>query len=128
MNEALVAFQKLQEPHGLAVTCRGLARLALCRGQQRSARALVRDHLQIHLTHQDKRGVAEGLELLVAAWQSQGYTVECVRLLGAAAILRTAVGSPLPPIDQPGRQSCLSSLQTALGKESFDIVSEKDLC
>ncbi len=41
-------------------------------------------------------------------------------LLGAASTIRAAIGTPLPPVDQPSMRETLSTLRLSLGDEAFN--------
>ena len=55
-----------------------------------------------------------------AARHEQGRTERAVRLLGAAAALREAVGSPLTPVERDAHEREVAGLRATLGDARFD--------
>jgi hypothetical protein len=49
----------------------------------------------------------------------QGHAQDAVRLLGAVAMLRRAMGIPVRPADQPALQRALAAARTALGQAAY---------
>jgi hypothetical protein len=67
----------------------------------------------------DRLGVAGSLEGLAAAERAQGDPEQAVRMLGAAAALREAIGSPLPPGARPAYDEQVAALRASLGEAAY---------
>jgi tetratricopeptide (TPR) repeat protein len=84
-----------------------------------SALVLFFESLKIWCGLGDKRGIASGLEKLVALWQARGQFARAAQLSGAATAIRKSIGTPLPPSEQAEYERILSVVCDALGEDSF---------
>ena len=50
---------------------------------------------------------------------AQGQAEKAVRMFGAAALLRSSIGSVIDPVDQARYKKNLDSLRTKLGRQRF---------
>ena len=103
-----------------ALWCRG--RLAQAQQDDARAEALLAESLAIRRDLGDKRGIAECLEALATSALRRNDPDHAVRLLGAAAALRTTIQIPIPPCDLPAYEHLLTQLRTALGDAAFARV------
>lgn len=72
-----------------------------------------------------KRLTAFGLEAYAELAAATNQTDQGITLLGAAAVLRDTIGSPLPATDQAQVNSTLDRLRAGTGKESFAAAWER---
>ncbi len=112
LEESLRAFTEQDDRSGIALLLVDLGQVAYAQQEYGRAFAYQRDALQIAYTIGDRRRCAfalEGMALartrLSTAHESQAAAV---RLLAAAATLRTAIGAPLPANEQAAYTECLA--------------------
>jgi len=79
------------------------------------ARPLLREALMTYRDAGDRQGVARSLEVCARLAASADMSAGAMRLVGAAAALRTATGSPLTPSEQMAVERHLAATRTALG-------------
>src|SRR5258706_7175603 len=96
-----------------------LARLAHARGEDGRALDLGHKALTMFREMGDHQGLAETLEGLAAA---SSPTPEAARLFGAAQSLRTALGAPVPPVEQPAYDKDVAAVRQALDTETFEAA------
>jgi hypothetical protein len=83
------------------------------------ARSRFADSLVLRQEFGDRRGIVECVEGLAGIAQAMGELEQAAELFGAASAARSALGVPLPPVDQPAIDEKVSSLRSALGEASF---------
>ncbi len=116
--QSLPMFEELGDWNCVATTTTDLGLVAHQRGDLERAVALHKDALQRRHELEDKPGVAECLERL-AGVIGRRTGEPAARLLGAAEAIRTALGVPRSPVEQPGYERLLTTLQASLGETAF---------
>jgi hypothetical protein len=66
----------------------------------------------------DRLGIATGLEAMAAVSAPVAAT-RAARLLGAAAALRRAIGTPLAPMERPAHAMTVRAISGRLGAPAF---------
>jgi predicted ATPase/DNA-binding XRE family transcriptional regulator len=118
-EESSMLAQELGERRAIADARMTLAGLALAQEDTARATALYGESLRQFDALGQRGKLAQGLEGLAIALSMQGLEENATRLLGVAAALREAMGTPLHPTDRDKFERCLSALQAKLGKETF---------
>ena len=84
----------------IATTLANLASVALRQGNIAYSKTLSREGLALYRDLADPRRCAVGLEGVACSAGMAGQGERAARLLGAAATLRVALGTPLPPLER----------------------------
>ena len=116
-EESLAIRRQLGERREVAVSFTVLGRVAFARGRPAEARTLYAESLRVHAELGNDWGVAialEGLAELVAQDQPE----RALRLGGAAHAVRTSIGRPLPPVEQPFHRRWREAAAGGLGEEA----------
>jgi hypothetical protein len=95
------------------------SKIALAEGQRARSRGFLRQALTFSRKHVAKRTGAATLEGMAALEQAEGQGERAAQLLGAAAALREALGTPLRPIDMSEHETLRAALHEALGEDAF---------
>jgi predicted ATPase/DNA-binding CsgD family transcriptional regulator len=88
-------------------------------GETATATTWLRQSLRRRHQLGDRLGVAECLEGLATVAAGSDQPARAVRLLGAAAGLREAIGAPLPPVERPSHEATTAAARDALGAAAF---------
>jgi non-specific serine/threonine protein kinase len=91
-------------------------------GDQDQARACYAEGLAVLRTAPHKQVLAECLECVAGLAAAQGHAADAARIWAAAAELRAAAGTPLPPVALPAHERALNDVRLALGTGPFDEV------
>ncbi len=116
-ERSLVTFREFGDRWGVAGCLADMGSLALERGEFSAADSLYRESLEIFHGLEHKRGIARVLEHLACSAAARGRSQRALKLAGAAAALRQALGTPLPPAEQAGLEKGLEPARRALGRE-----------
>ncbi|WP_437499321.1 protein kinase domain-containing protein [Sorangium sp. So ce1099] len=117
-SEALSQQVKFKE--GIAWTSNILGLVAIERGDLALAGRRLRASLRLHRELGDLWRSASVLEALARAAVWAGKPARGARLLGGAAALREAIGTPVPPIERPALAACLEAARSALGDAAHE--------
>jgi predicted ATPase len=117
-EESLTIRRELGDKQGIANSLGNLGEVARDQGDYTAARSLHEESLAICRELGDKLGIAYLLEGFVALAAAQGQPGRALRLAGAAAALREAIGAPLPPTYQAEFERHLETARQALGEEA----------
>lgn len=118
-EKGLTVHRELGNKRGVAFALCGLGNVARKQGEHASARLFYQEALMLRQALRDKKGVARCLEALAEVWAARKKTATAVRLLGAACVLRDAIGLPLPPLLRAEHEATLGALSAAVGKAAF---------
>jgi DNA-binding CsgD family transcriptional regulator/tetratricopeptide (TPR) repeat protein len=86
------------------------------------ARALLAESLTLSRDHGDREGVGRGLEAFAHLAAAQGQPARAVRLAGAAAALREAIGAPISPSERAVLERRLAPARAALGEPASALA------
>jgi predicted ATPase/transcriptional regulator with XRE-family HTH domain len=115
VEESLAIRRALGSHREAGVSQTLLGKVAMLEGDRSSAGSLFRESLQVHAAVGNRWGVALALEG-VAALAAIAQPEQALRLAGAAAALRAAIGRRLPPVEQPLVAGWLAPARTALSE------------
>jgi predicted ATPase/class 3 adenylate cyclase/Tfp pilus assembly protein PilF len=124
-QESLTILQELGDELGIAYALGNLGNVAKNEGDYVRAHALYRESLMNARKLEDKRRIAYQLEDFASLANKVMQQVRCVRLWGAAAALREAVGSPLPPADRERQEREAAEVQKTLSAAAFTVAWEE---
>ncbi|HXZ28563.1 MAG TPA: protein kinase [Terriglobales bacterium] len=115
---SLTAFRESGDLWGVAGALADLGGLAQGQGDYAGAHALYGESLKVFQELGHKRGVARLLECFAASAGAQGQAERALRLAGAAAALRHAIGAALTPPERAALETTLASARAALDHAS----------
>ena len=113
-EQALGIFESLDDRWGIASTLSDLAHLARDEGDLENAQARYRASLDVFRELGYRRGIARLLEDFAYAAVTGGDPERALRLSGAAAALREALGARLPPDERPRLEKVLTDARAAV--------------
>ena len=119
LTEGLALARELGDKHLIAHLLHSLAMVAQQLGEPERAAALIAESFRLFQELEEQAGIALCLEGIAAAAGTRHDYARATRLLGAAEALRTAIGAPLPPVDQADRDSILADACHRLRHEEF---------
>jgi predicted ATPase/DNA-binding CsgD family transcriptional regulator len=96
-----------------------LAEVAEIEQDRALARSLYQESLDVVIEVGDKVLIALGLEGLAGVVATQGEPVRATRLWAAAAVLREAIGAPMPPVERAGYERAVATVRMQLGEQIF---------
>jgi non-specific serine/threonine protein kinase len=117
--EALALAREHGVPRFIPLILRGFASATLDLGDVTQAVALLRESLELARAHGNLPDAIDALEGLGRASAVTGRELQAARLYGAADGLRDEIAMPHTPIDAAFVASVLTSLQEALGAETY---------
>ncbi len=118
-EEAVAVGRQIGHRPAIAHPLTVLARLLHQLGDPAGARARALEALAIHGEIDDRWGTVQALEVLARVAATTGGPGPAVRLVGAAARLRDAIGAPLLKPEQEELDLLLETLRAELGPEPF---------
>ena len=118
-EEALRMFRELGNHERAVWTLHGLGYLALRREDFAEAGRMLRESLRLFCDLDDGPGKIRSLERLASLALAQGREARAVRLLGAVAAAREAIGAPPPPSEREEGEQILEAARSALGGPAF---------
>ncbi len=120
-EESLTLRRQLGDKLGIAMSAGNLAIVAFRQGEHAAARVLLEESLAIDRDLGDKRGSAGELEIFGLLAAAQGDAGRSARLLGAAEVLREAIGAPLTPVERAmwDYERHVAAVRAALGREGL---------
>ena len=114
-RQALEIFREAGDRWGLAATLADLGTLAREKNEFEVARSMYVESLKAFRDLAHKRGVARLLECFACVSAAQSQPERSLRLAGAAAALRKAIGAPLTSQEQAKLEANLRPARAALG-------------
>jgi len=123
-QESLTIFRELGHQWCIASVLNNLGKVACEQKDFQRARSLYQESLAIYRELGGRQGIADvlkGFAVLEIAW---GQPECAIRLYGAAAALREAIGTPLPPSEQPEYDQYLTILHNAFDETAFTSLWE----
>jgi non-specific serine/threonine protein kinase len=122
MDEALTLAREVGDRDLVATNLANASTVALRRGEVAKAYAMSYEALELYWALSDPRRCAIGLETLAGALAMMGYGVRAARLLGAAATLRVAVGSPKPVNEAADTAWEVADARAAIGESAWEAA------
>jgi predicted ATPase/DNA-binding SARP family transcriptional activator len=126
LEESLTIWREWDDRWGTGLCLHRLGVVRQAQGDLGAARALYRESLTLFQAVGENRGIAGCLEGFAGVAMASSCTAEredslrrATRLFGAAATLRDAVGTPLPPYDRAAYEHHLAALRAGLGEAAF---------
>ncbi|WP_437774863.1 protein kinase domain-containing protein [Sorangium sp. So ce1097] len=117
-SEGLSRQVKFKE--GIAWTSNIQGLIAIERGDLALSGRSLRASLRLHRELGDLWRSASVIEALARAAVGAGRAERGARLLGGAAALREAIGTPVPPIERPALAACVEAARAALGDAAHE--------
>jgi predicted ATPase/DNA-binding CsgD family transcriptional regulator len=129
LEEALRLQTELWHQHGIAWAMYDLAGWHLARRDYAAARTAFEEGLQRSIAVGDQMLVASYLEGVAATVVVQAgeagavpMALWAIRLMGAAARLREAIGAPIPPVYRSAYEHALAQVQRRMNEPTFHRV------
>lgn len=119
LRASLMHVRQVGDKRGMAMVLNDMGDLARAQGDLELARRHYRDALTLCRETGEKRRTAFCLEALAALMALQNETKRAAELLGAAAVLRQAIGTPLYDADLSAYQETVTRLRSQLGAEEY---------
>ncbi len=113
-EQSLSMFRGLGDPWGTASSLADLGNLALDEGDFPAAHRLYRESMAVFQELDHKRGIARLLECFACSAAAQSQSERSLRLAGAAAALRQALGATPLPAEQVRLEKVLGPAREAL--------------
>jgi len=113
-QQSLSIFRELGDQWGIASSLADLGNLACEQQDYQAAHSLFSESLDMFQGLEHKRGIARLLECFACSAAAQGKAERALKLAGAAAALRQALGVPLPPLEQATLEKTLESARQLL--------------
>ena len=126
-REGIAAFQALGHWRGLAAVLVDLAELVAGEGELREARALLEDALTRVAEAGDQRGMLRVFEVMAGLATLGGADERALRLAGAVAGLRDALGAPLSDADRARIERRVLASVARIGQERSDAAWREGL-
>jgi class 3 adenylate cyclase len=123
-EEALACTCQAGDVSGLHVMLGNLGNVARRQGNLARAKQLYHEALQSTQELGDPRSIAESLEGVGSLMEAAGKEEIAVRLLGAAAAVRDAIGTPALPRERTAIEEALHYAWTALGEAAWMATFE----
>jgi predicted ATPase len=118
--EASVAwFRDAGHTWGLMWVLHHLSAVVYAQGDDVRTTALLREGLGLQQRHGQKRTIAGSLECFAGLAARQGHPARAARLFGAAAALREAIDTPLPPSECAAYDRDVASARVQLDEATF---------
>ena len=113
-EQSLATFRELGDRWGIAGCLADLGNLARDQKDYGAAHSLYGGSIRIFQELEHKRGIARLLECFACSAAAQLKPERSLRLAGAAAALRQALGAPLTPADQAKLEGSLEPARELL--------------
>jgi predicted ATPase/class 3 adenylate cyclase len=120
MHEASLAQRReLGDQRGIAQSLQNLGEVALRRGEIEQAQVLYRESLVLFRDLGERMFISRNLDALARAAEACGDYAEAVRLFGAAAALRAAIGAPIELTDSAIYEHSVSQVRAHMTDAEF---------
>jgi tetratricopeptide (TPR) repeat protein len=118
-EESLSLFREQGDQSSVALVLKNLGDVARMNQDIAGATALYRQSVARYRAASNTLGIVECIESLAFIAHMQTEWERAARLLGAAAALREAIGTPLPLVDRAAIEDATTPTRAALGEASF---------
>jgi predicted ATPase/DNA-binding CsgD family transcriptional regulator/DNA-binding XRE family transcriptional regulator len=124
LEESLARYEHINNARGIAAARATLGAVRIGQRDYDSAGTLLSESIRTRSAIGDKGGIAWCLERLAQLAladpsSSDNSSTRAARLLGAARVLRDAIGSPVDPVDQPMIAHLIHEVQQQLSETAF---------
>jgi predicted ATPase/serine/threonine protein kinase/DNA-binding CsgD family transcriptional regulator len=119
LQESLPLYREGRDQRGIAESLSLLGRVEALAGDYVAARACSEESLAIGREVGDNLSIGFSLEGLAAVVAVQGDPAWAARLWGAAASLREAMGTPIPPVYRTDYDRSVAAARAQLGEKAF---------
>jgi tetratricopeptide (TPR) repeat protein len=123
-QEGLALYRMLNDRSSVAFALGNLGDAALEQGDLAAARTNFEENLAVRAQQGERVGVAFALERFAALACAESDEERAMRLAGAAASLRAALGSPLYPVERERLEHWLDPVRRALGARADVLMAE----
>jgi tetratricopeptide (TPR) repeat protein len=127
-RELLERAIELLRPRGdrwaTAIVQRYLAKVLAAQGEQARAYGLLSETLSLLRAWSERTELAETLEILATLAANEGERERVVRLLGAAAAIRAAAGTPLGDHQRARLARAVGPASAALGRDALGMAAD----
>jgi len=124
-EESRTRYEEVGDKRGAALSLAGLGTVSYERRDYATARAQYRESLSRLSVLEDRRNIAVLLELTAFLELAEGNITRAARMLGAAAELRTAIGSPLTPGESAEYDRMTGGIEPYLHRQEFARAQEE---
>ena len=118
-EEGLALLREAGDKWAVAMALSGLGRVAFRQGDHRRATARYAESLALRWDVAGKRGIAGCLIGLAEVAGALGEHERAARLVGAAASLLDAIGTPVWPVDRAQFDHAVAAARAGLGEDAF---------
>lgn len=119
LDQSLPIFRELGDRRMMAGVLYNLGDLSLKQGDPAQARSALRESLSLRQEIGETGGVAETLEGIARLAVLENRAREATRLIGAASMMREAVGAPLAPVNRIEIDHAVEAARQALGENAY---------
>jgi hypothetical protein len=119
LEESVARYRQAGDRALLVIVLGLLGHVALHFGENERAGSLFEEALGIAREVGYHQGIAGCLESLARLWTAESHAERAVRLMAAAAGLRTAISIPMAPIWRTAHQLDVAATRAQLGEEAF---------
>jgi tetratricopeptide (TPR) repeat protein len=119
-EESLVLQRELDDRQGIAIALLNLGGVALAQDNTRRAVTLLTESLALCRDLGDLPSIAECLEGLAALAGAYGRVGQAARLWGAAEVLRSTSGAPLPPVERARYEARVSAARAQVDRGAWE--------
>ncbi|MGQ0550991.1 MAG: ATP-binding protein [Armatimonadota bacterium] len=116
-EESLARRRKVGDRRGMAISVAGLGDVAYTRSDYSLTRSYFEESLAIYRELGDRLGIIHSLEGFAGLAAAQAQPQRALRLSGAAASLREAIGAPLSPTEHARLAHRLEAARQTLSEE-----------
>jgi non-specific serine/threonine protein kinase len=122
LEESAALLREQGDIGGVALVLHNLGYLEREQGHHGRAATWYAESLGLFHELEDSYGIASCLGGLAGVACAQNELQRAVRLGGAAAALREALGTPLPPVDRAIAERDMATARATLGDEAFSVT------
>lgn len=118
LEEAVTIYRTIGDRWNLGNAVLTLGNILRAQGEYQAAYLLYQESLQIYRALGDRRALAYLLESIGGLLSLQGEATRALRLVGAAATLRTTLNTPLSPAEQSQLDQAVAPAWQQLGADA----------
>jgi DNA-binding CsgD family transcriptional regulator len=127
LEESLALAKEVEDSSSMAYRLADLGLLAIYQEQMEKARPLIEESLALSMQMNHQWFIASCLERLGEVVVAENQALWAAQLWGAAAAIRTALATPIPPIERAPYEAAVEAAHLQLGEELFATSWETGL-